>query len=90
MHVARLGSQFKGKGVLASSRNAAKCIGYLTKYLVKDLGTCHVPDTDAQRRYRHSNRAQARGRRPGLARHGPRPPQRPTDGATGCADWVLR
>jgi hypothetical protein len=49
VHVARLGSQFKGKGVLASSRNAAKCIGYLTKYLVKDLGTCHVPDTNAQR-----------------------------------------
>ena len=49
VHVARLGPQFKGKGVLASSRNAAKCIGYLTKYLVKDLGTCHVPDTDAQR-----------------------------------------
>jgi hypothetical protein len=47
--VAWLGRQFKGKGVLASSRNAAKCIGYLTKYLVKDLGTCHVPDTDAQR-----------------------------------------
>ena len=49
VHVARLGPQFKGKGVLASSRNAARCIGYLTKYLVKDLGTCHVPDTDAQR-----------------------------------------
>jgi hypothetical protein len=49
VHLARLGSQFKGKGVLATSRNAARCIGYLTKYLVKDLGTCHVPDTDAQR-----------------------------------------
>ena len=43
LHVARLGRQFKGKGVLASNRNAARCIGYLTKYLVKDLGTCHVP-----------------------------------------------
>jgi hypothetical protein len=49
LHVARLGREFKGEGVLASSRDSARCIGYLTKYLVKDLGTCHVPDTDAQR-----------------------------------------
>ena len=49
LHVARLGCQFKGEGVLAGSKDSARCIGYLTKYLVKDLGTCHVPDTDAQR-----------------------------------------
>jgi len=48
LHLARLGREFKGEGVLASSRDSARCIGYLTKYLVKDLGTCHVPDTDAQ------------------------------------------
>jgi hypothetical protein len=49
LHVARLGPEFKGEGVLAGSRDSARCIGYLTKYLVKDLGTCHSPDTDAQR-----------------------------------------
>jgi hypothetical protein len=51
VHVARLGLQFKGKGVLAGSKNASRCIGYITKYLVKDLGTCHIPDTDAQRQH---------------------------------------
>jgi hypothetical protein len=43
--------RLEGEGVLASSRDSARCIGYLTKYLVKDLGTCHSPDTDAQREH---------------------------------------
>jgi hypothetical protein len=49
LHVARFGPKFDAQGVLAGSRDSARCIGYLTKYLVKDLGTCHTPDTDAQR-----------------------------------------
>lgn len=48
-HVARYGAKFHAEGVLAGSRDAVRCIGYLTKYLVKQVGDCHVPETDAQR-----------------------------------------
>jgi hypothetical protein len=51
LHVARFGAKFDAQGVLAGSRDSSRCIGYLTKYLVKDIGTCHVPDTDAQREH---------------------------------------
>jgi hypothetical protein len=51
LHVARFGAKFDAQGVLARSRDSARCIGYLTKYLVKDIGTCHVPETDAQREH---------------------------------------
>jgi hypothetical protein len=37
-HMARFGEQFKADGVLAGSKDAARCIGYLTKYLTKQLG----------------------------------------------------
>ena len=37
--------------MLAGSKDSTRCIGYLTKYLVKDIGTCHTPDTDAQREH---------------------------------------
>jgi hypothetical protein len=30
-------------------KTPARCIGYLTKYLTKQLGDCHQPDGDAQR-----------------------------------------
>jgi hypothetical protein len=43
-HVARFGAQ----GVLAGSRDASRCIGYLTKYLIKHLGDCHEVITDNQ------------------------------------------
>jgi replication initiator protein RepSA len=49
LHVARFGAKFDAQGVLAGSKDSSRCIGYLTKYLVKDIGTCHIPDTDAQR-----------------------------------------
>jgi hypothetical protein len=49
MHVARFGAKFDAQGVLAGSRDSARCIGYLTKYLTKQLGDCHHADTDAQR-----------------------------------------
>jgi len=46
--VARFGAQFKAEGVLAGSKDAGRCIGYLTKYLTKHLGDCHQMATDAQ------------------------------------------
>jgi len=48
-HVVRYGSKFHGEGVLAGSKDASRCIGYLTKYLVKQVGECNRPETDAQR-----------------------------------------
>jgi hypothetical protein len=48
-HVARFGARFDAQGVLAGSKDANRCIGYLTKYLTKQLGGCHHADTDAQR-----------------------------------------
>ena len=48
-HVARFGEQFKADGVLAGSKDAARCIGYLTKYLTKQVADCHHLETDAQR-----------------------------------------
>ena len=48
-HVARFGAQFKAEGVLAGSKDAGRCIGYLTKYLTKQVGDCHHPDTDPAR-----------------------------------------
>ena len=52
LHVARFGARFDAQGVLAGSRDANRCIGYLTKYLTKQLGDCHELDTDAQARPR--------------------------------------
>jgi len=48
-HVARFGPKFDAQGVLAGSKDANKCIGYLTKYLTKQVAECHAPQTDAQR-----------------------------------------
>ena len=48
-HVARFGERFDAQGVLGGSRDANRCIGYLTKYLTKHVGDCHQADTDAQR-----------------------------------------
>jgi hypothetical protein len=48
-HVARFGEQFKAEGVLAGSKDSGRCIGYLIKYLTKQLGDCHQADTDPQR-----------------------------------------
>ena len=47
-HVTRFGARFDAQGVLAGSRDASRCIGYLTKYLTKHLGDCHQAATDAQ------------------------------------------
>ena len=48
-HVTRFGPEFDAQGMLAGSKDANKCIGYLTKYLTKQVADCHVPGTDAQR-----------------------------------------
>jgi hypothetical protein len=48
-HVARFGVRFDAQGVLAGSKDASRCIGYLTKYLTKQVGDCHHADTDPQR-----------------------------------------
>ena len=40
-HVARFGERFDAQGVLAGSRTRRRCIGYLTKYLTKQVGDCH-------------------------------------------------
>jgi len=48
-HVARFGARFDAQGVLAGSKDAARCIGYLTKYLTKQVSDCHYLETDAQR-----------------------------------------
>jgi hypothetical protein len=48
-HVARFGPTFDAQGVLAGSRDANRCIGYLTKYLTKQVAECHTPESDAQR-----------------------------------------
>ena len=50
-HVARFGVRFDAQGVLAGSKDAGRCIGYLTKYLTKQVGDCHELGTDAQRAY---------------------------------------
>ena len=48
LHVARFGARFDAQGVLAGSKDASRCIGYLTKYLTKHVGDCHQVSTDAQ------------------------------------------
>jgi hypothetical protein len=47
-HVARFGAKFDAQGVLTGSRDTQRCIGYLTKYLTKQLGDCHQAATGAQ------------------------------------------
>jgi hypothetical protein len=50
-HVARFGAKFDAQGVIAGSKDAARCIGYLIKYLTKHVADCHDPETDAQERH---------------------------------------
>ena len=49
LHVARFGTRFDAQGVLAGSKDAARCVGYLTKYLTKHVADCHQATTDPQR-----------------------------------------
>ena len=41
--------RFDAQGVLAGSKDANRCIGYLTKYLTKQVADCHQAGTEAQR-----------------------------------------
>jgi Replication initiator protein, pSAM2 len=49
LHVARFGDRFDAQGVLAGSKDATRCIGYLTKYLNKQVADCHQAATDTER-----------------------------------------
>jgi hypothetical protein len=49
LHVARFGPKFHAEGVLSGSKDAARCVRYLTKYLTKHVADCHQADTDHQR-----------------------------------------
>ena len=40
---------FDAQGVLAGTKDAARCVGYLTKYLTKQIAGCHQASTDGQR-----------------------------------------
>jgi len=46
LHVARFGPKFDAQGVIAGSKDAGRCIGYLTKYLTKQIGTVHTDDSN--------------------------------------------
>jgi hypothetical protein len=46
--VVRFGPKFDAQGVLAGSKDASRCVGYLTKYLTKQIAGCHQAETDAQ------------------------------------------
>jgi hypothetical protein len=48
LHVARFGDRLDAQGVLAGSRDSSRCIGYLTKYLTKQVADCHQVQTGAQ------------------------------------------
>jgi hypothetical protein len=87
LHVARFGAKFDAQGVLAGSRDSARCIGYLTKYLTKHVADCHQTATDAQRthadrladalRYEPCSPTCANWLRYGIAPKNPREGQRP-------------
>ncbi|WP_245627838.1 replication initiator [Actinomadura oligospora] len=49
LHVVRFGRQVDAQGVLADTPDARRCIGYLTKYLVKSVADCHEPETTLQK-----------------------------------------
>jgi hypothetical protein len=48
LHVAKFGARFDAQGVIAGSRDTARCIGYLAKYLTKHVADCHQAQPDAQ------------------------------------------
>ncbi|MGP4024198.1 replication initiator [Actinomadura sp. 3N407] len=51
LHVVKFGRQIDAQGVLADSPDSRRCIGYLTKYLVKGVAECHNAETSAQREH---------------------------------------
>ncbi|MGH3264938.1 MAG: replication initiator, partial [Trebonia sp.] len=51
LHVARFGDRFDAQGALAGSKDASRCVGYVTKYLTKHVADCHAAQTDDQARH---------------------------------------
>ncbi|NAS25377.1 replication initiation protein [Herbidospora sp. NEAU-GS84] len=51
LHVVRFGAQVDVKGVLSGTQDADQCVRYLGKYLTKNIGDCHTPQNEAQRRH---------------------------------------
>jgi hypothetical protein len=49
VHVVRFGRQVDAKGVLAGTKDADRCVGYITKYLTKQAADCHQTTTSRQR-----------------------------------------
>ncbi|MEU3455676.1 replication initiator [Micromonospora sp. NPDC006766] len=49
VHVVRFGTQVDAKGVLAGTKDADRCVGYITKYLTKQAADCHDVTTGRQR-----------------------------------------
>ncbi|MEV7263956.1 replication initiator [Micromonospora aurantiaca] len=49
VHVVRFGAQVDAKGVLAGTKDADRCVGYITKYLTKQAADCHDVTTGSQR-----------------------------------------
>jgi hypothetical protein len=47
--VARFGPEFHAEGIIAGTRDSARCIGYLTKYLTKAIAVCHQAATGTER-----------------------------------------
>ncbi|MFE9694559.1 replication initiator [Micromonospora sp. NPDC005806] len=43
VHVVRFGLQVDAKGVLAGTKDADRCVGYITKYLTKQAAPPHRP-----------------------------------------------
>jgi hypothetical protein len=72
LHVARFGAKFDAQGVISGSRDANRCIGYVTKYLTKHLGDCHQAATGPQ--------GEHAGRLVQALRYEPCSPQ--------CANWL--
>jgi hypothetical protein len=73
VHVVRFGSQVDAKGVLAGTKDADRCVGYITKYLTKQAADCHDVTTARQRA--HLERLWAE------LRH--------TPCSERCANWLL-
>jgi len=87
LHVARFGSQLDVKGVLAGSPDAERAIGYLVKYLVKDLGddldpaALELPEGErADLKARQARRADHLARLVDALRYEPCSPR--------CANWL--
>jgi hypothetical protein len=71
-HVVRFGERFDAQGVLAGSKDANRRIGYLVKYLTKQIGDCHQAQTPAEQAHA--------GRLAAALRHQPCSPR--------CANWL--